>query len=58
MLKVSTLNFKTGVVRVKSECLPDSVENSDCRVNDPKCIQYSLLHVLDVIDFCSINCRL
>jgi hypothetical protein len=50
MLKVSTLNFKTGVARVKSEWLPDSVENSDCRVNDLKCIQ---LHVLDVTYFCS-----
>ena len=58
MLKVSTLNFKTGVAWVKCEWLPGSVENSDCRVIDLKCIQYSLLHVLDVIDFCSINSRL
>jgi hypothetical protein len=58
MLKVSTLQFKTGVARVKSEWQPHSVENSNCRVNDLKCIQYSLLHVLDVIEFCSINNRL
>jgi hypothetical protein len=57
MLEMSTLSFNAGCC-MSQQRLPDSLENSGCRVDHLESILCPLLKVLDVIDFCSINSRL
>ena len=54
---MSTTSFKAGQC-TSAQFLPDSLENYSCRTNHLKPILYSLLQVLDVTDFRSINSRL
>jgi len=57
MLEVSPLSFNAGRCIVE-RLFPDWLENSRCRTNLLRFILNSLLQVLNVTDFCSINCRL
>lgn len=57
MLKVPILSYNVGCCTCE-QSLPDSLENSRCHRNYLKSILYSLLQVLDVVDYCSINTRL
>ena len=57
LLEVSTLSFNAGLC-IAERRFPDWLENSRCRTNHLKSILNSLLQVLDVTDFCSINSRL
>ena len=56
ILKVSPLSFNTGWC-MSVERLPNILENSTCWTNHLKSILYSLIEVVDITDYCSINSR-
>jgi hypothetical protein len=54
---VSTLSHNAGCY-TSEKWLPDRLENYRYSTNYLKCILYSLLEVIEVTEFCSINSKL